>query len=683
MVTGRRAWITLLALLLLCGAVLGMVSSTSSSGAPESLPPESQSARLAQEVRDFPGGDQAPLIGVVTRTDGGALTRTDLQAATEARARMAGVDRGVDGDGGLPPMALPAEDGKAATLLVPVATALSGADLAEAVETVRSKGREGLPAELSLHVTGGPAFGADTAGAFAGADVRLILVSAAVVAVLLLLTYRSPVLWIVPLAVVATADRVATLLAGRIADAFGYAVDGSTSGITSVLVFGAGTNYALLLVSRCREELHHETDHRRALATAVRAATPAILASNITVVLALFTLLAAVVPSTRVLGLSSAVGLLVTLVIVLVGLPAALSLFGRGLFWPFVPRVGGDRPEGSRFWHSLAGGVVAHPWRALLLTIPVLALCTTGMVGAKVGLEQTQAFRVKAESVDGFEVLRQHLPPGEVSPATVIATAPDRAAVGDLAAFIQDTPGVTKVTPTGLDGDRARFSVVLDGAPASTQALDAVSALRDRLAERDTTALVGGQDAEQLDARHAAARDLTVIVPAVLAVVLLVLFILLRGAVAPLLLITATCVSTVAAIGAGTWLSGHVFGFPALDISVPLFAVLFLVALGVDYTIFLVTRAWEETQTHGTRAGTVRAVALTGGVITSAGLVLAAVFVVLGVLPLITLTQIGIIVGIGILLDTFLVRTVVVPALIAVCGDRFWWPRRPRTTVSA
>ncbi|GMA38421.1 MMPL family transporter [Mobilicoccus caccae] len=690
-VTGPRSWIALLVLLIACGAVFGLVDSTSSSSAPATLPAEAESQLVADELATFPDADLAPVIGVATRVDGGQLTQADLDAFTQARERMIAVDRGpgtentADAEnsdaadpGAVPPVPLPTDDGEAATILVPVSVDVDGGDLADIVEKIRSEGRNGLPADLSLLVTGGPAFGADTAGAFAGADLRLILVSAAVVAVLLLITYRSPILWVVPLLVVAVADRVATLLAGAFAGWLGYAVDGSTNGITSVLVFGAGTNYALLIVSRYREELRREPDHRVALGRALQAATPAVLASNITVVLALATLMAAIVPSTRLLGLSAAVGLLVALVIVLVGLPTLLSLCGRRLFWPFVPRFGDPDPSERGGWHAVASAVVRRPLIALAVTLPFLALCAAGLTHTEVGLEQSRQFRVQAESVEGLDALREHQDPGEVTPTNVLATTPDEAAVADTLEVITNTPGVLRANPSGQEGDRTSFRVVLDAEPASDEALQAVQSLRDRLGQVEgAQARVGGGDAEQLDSRAASERDLFLLVPLILGVVVVVLYVLLRGAWAPLLLITATSVSTIAAIGAGSWLSAEVFGFPALDVSVPLFSVLFLIALGVDYTIFLVTRAWEESVDHGTRQGTVRAVALTGGVITSAGVVLAAVFVVLGVLPLITLTQIGIIVGIGILLDTFVVRTIVVPAMIGVIGDAFWWPRRP------
>lgn len=283
---------------------------------------------------------------------------------------------------------------------------------------------------------------------------------------------------------------------------------------------------------------------------------------------------------------------------------------------------------------------------------------------------------MQAQSIDGFETLREHYPAGQADPATVVART-DRA--DEVEAVLTGSPGVEAARPTGSsDSGWSRWQVILDADPSSPEAFDTVRALRDRVhAVPDAQAMVGGSDASELDSRDAADEDLMKIVPLILGVVLIVLFALLRALWGPLLLIAATTLSAIAAIGAGAWAGTHIFGFPGLETSVLLFSFLFLVALGVDYTIFLVTRAREEAEEHGTPEGIKRAVALTGGVITSAGVVLAAVFVVLGVLPLITLTQIGITVGIGILLDTFVVRTIVIPALFTVVGPKVWWPGLP------
>jgi RND superfamily putative drug exporter len=479
-------------------------------------------------------------------------------------------------------------------------------------------------------------------------------------------------LWLVPLAVIGLADRVAAVLGSAIAEAVGMQPDGSTSGITSVLVFGAGTKYALLLISRYREELGRNGDHRAALAVAVRRAGPAIIASNATVVLALLTLVFATSPSTRSLGVQAAAGLVVAAVYVLLVLPPLLGLFGKRLFWPFVPHVGANPLTENGIWHRIADAVARKPGVVATVAIAALATLCTGLLSTPTGLSQTEQFRVQAESVSGYQTLAAHFPGGLTDPTGVVGPT---ARAADIQRSITQTPGVVSARPAGESpSGLSRWSVVLAAEPASEQAFKTIDALRNSTHAVDANVLVGGSDAQARDASAAAARDRMVIIPLILVVVLIVLYVLLRSALAPLVLVAVTVLSALAALGLGGWASVHLFGFPALDNTAPLFAFLFLVALGVDYTIFLVTRAREETPGHGTRDGIVRAVSATGAVITSAGIVLAAVFCVLGVLPLIVLTQIGIIVGLGILLDTFVVRTVIIPALFTLIGPRIWWP---------
>uniref|UniRef100_UPI00389B2D3F MMPL family transporter n=1 Tax=Mycobacterium sp. HUMS_1102779 TaxID=3383487 RepID=UPI00389B2D3F len=569
-----------------------------------------------------------------------------------------------------------------ALAVAPVSADLSGVDLDKQVAAARAAARDGLPAGLRAHVTGGPAFGADIANAFTDANVTLLAVTAAVVALLLVATYRSPVLWLAPLLVIGFADRVATAVGTAVARLTGLSFDGSTAGITSVLVFGAGTNYALLLISRYRQELRRQSahpDHREALRRAVRRAGPAIVASNATVVLALLTLLCASTPSTRSLGALAACGLLVAAVSVLVVLPPVLALCGRRLFWPFVPQPAGHARE-SGPWLRVAQWVDRRPAVVAAVAITVLAALATGLLGTRIGLSQTEQFRVRADSVAGYDVVAAHFPAGLVNPTLVVAQT---ARAPRVQRAIDSTPGVVSATESGRSpSGLTEWSVVTDAPPSSERAFETVAALRHSTKDAAPGALVGGADAQALDVRDAATRDRRVLVPAILAVILAVLYLLLHSALAPPILLGATILGALAALGAGGWSSSHVFGFPALDNSTPLFAFLFLAALGVDYTIFLVTRAREEAARHDAREGMVRAVAATGGVITSAGIVLAAVFSVLGVLPLIVLTQLGIIVGLGILLDTFVVRTLVIPALFALAGPRIWWPASPVRTES-
>ncbi len=646
---------------------------TAAGRAPLSVPAGSDSAKVDALAAQFPGGDRVPLIVVVSRADGAVLDSADVTAAQAARDRMQALTRHFGPTATAPAMV--SADGKAAIGVVPVSADLSGLALNDAVAALRSAANNGLPAGLQAHVTGGPAFGADIANAFTDANVTLLAVTASVVALLLIATYRSPVLWLVPLLVIGFADRVATAVGTAVASLTGLSFDGATSGITSVLVFGAGTNYALLLISRYRQELWHHRQHRKALRRAVRMAGPAIVASNATVVLALLTLLFASTPSTRSLGALGACGLLVAAVSVLVVLPPLLALCGRRLFWPFIPGADNGDALNSGAWHRIAGWVGRRPAVVAVVAIAVLAALATGLLGTRIGLSQTEQFRVQADSVSGYDVVAAHFPAGLANPTLVVAPT---ARASQVQQAIGSTPGVVSVSESGQSiSGLTKWSVVIDAPPSSDHAFKTVAALRTSTKAVAPVALVGGADAQALDVRDAATHDRLVLIPAILAVILAVLYALLRSALAPPILLAATILGAVAALGIGGWASTRVFGFPALDNTTPLFAFLFLAALGVDYTIFLVTRAREEAAHHGARDGMVRAVSATGGVITSAGIVLAAVFCVLGVLPLIVLTQLGIIVGLGILLDTFIVRTLVIPALFALVGDRIWRPADP------
>lgn len=662
------------------------------SSAPATLPPSSESYKVREAANEFPGGDDLSAIVVFSRTDGSALTPADLKAAADALKAMVATPlptsaREQLGEG--------AKDSiQQASPVIPLADEISqavisidgninGSGLGDTVKELRAAGQENLPDDLKLQVTGPAGFSADTAAAFDGANFALLGISALVVAVLLILTYRSPILWLVPLAVVALADRLAASALEVIAANTPLVFDASTAGIMSVLVFGAGTNYALLLISRYREELHRYADSRKALAVALRASVAAIVSSNLTVVLSLLALIAAVVPAYASLGISLAIGLLIALVFALLVLPAALSVCGRGLFWPKVPTVGdnadkdgagsegGEEDEGG--WYRIARAVAARPVAFLTTMVIILVALASGLFSAKVGLSTTEQFRTESEAADGVATIARYVSPGAASPLNVIAPAEDQ---GTVLKAIADVDGVEVQGPPqkSEDGKLAQLTVIADAAPATPESYDQVRALRQAVHDAAPSSMVGGLTAETLDTREATARDTAVVMPMIIGIVLLLLVIILRALVAPVLLLLATTMSALAALGAGALVSQYAFGFPALDVSVPLYSLIFLVALGIDYTVFLVLRAKEEAAGVGTRLGMTRAVGLTGGVITSAGIVLAAVFAVLGVLPLITLGQIGIVVGLGIVIDTFLVRTLVVPAIFAIVGEKIWWP---------
>jgi len=660
--TGRlTAWLVLAIALLVGGSVIAGAGETRTTNDPTaSLPAAAESTRAAARQRQLPSGQENPALVVYSR-DGQPLTAADV-AKIEADGRAFGTPG--------PPIFSPKRD--AALVNVPLPADAPNDETIAKVAELRETARAGLPAGLTAQVTGGAGFAADIADSFTGANTNLLIVTVVVVALLLLVTYRSPVLWLVPLAVVGLADRVASGLVAVLSRHTDLTIGPSTVGIVTVLVFGAGTDYALLLISRYREELHQHADRREAMRRALRGAGPAIAASAITVVLSLLTLLLADLSDTVALGVTSALGIAVAALFALVALPAALVVGGRGLFWPFVPRVGAGSAEQQRgSWARIGRGVARRPGRVTVVSLLVLGVLSTGLIGTRLGLSQTEQFRVQAESVDGLTTLSRSFPAGAADP-TVVLTSPEQSD-RDLAA-VKGTPGVAQARVAERAGRIVSISAVLTAAPDTPESYAAIRALRTAVGPG---ALVGGSVAIALDHRDAARRDLRVIVPVILLVVLLVLGLLLRAVVAAVLLIGTVIASFVAALGAGSWLFREILGYPGLDNQVPLYAFLFLVALGVDYNIFLVTRAREEAATRGTRAGMIHALAATGAVITSAGILLAAVFAVLGVLPIITLTQIGVIVGLGVLLDTLLVRTVLVPALATLLGDRFWWPADP------
>ncbi|HEY3501896.1 MAG TPA: MMPL family transporter [Actinocatenispora sp.] len=661
LVTGRRtAWLVLVVALLLAAGVTGALRGATAPGAANALPTGSESAQVQELEKRFPRHELAPVMAVFTRHDGGRLTGSDQDDARQVGQRI----------GQRSPHLVLSEDHRAAVVDVMVDVDRPNAEIGDAIDRMRSEAQRAVPSGLAVQITGGPAFGADIASAFDGANLTLLAVTVAVVALLLLLTYRSPILWLVPLAVVGLADQVAGTVTARLGAAVDLRFD---AGIISVLVFGAGTNYALLLISRYREQLHSSSDHRVALTAAVRGTGPAILASNVTVVASLLTLLLAVMPSTRGLGAAAAVGLAIALVCTLVLLPAALAVCGRRLFWPFVPRPGAT-PATGRVWRRVAGAVTRRPALVAVASLVGLAVLAGGLIGTRVGLSQLEQFRVPSESAAGLQVLARHFPAGESAPLTVVA---DSSTTRQVIAAANTAPGVTSVRPAGAADGLVKLTVVGSAQPGSPAALDTVRGLRAAVHRvPGAHALVGGQSAQDLDVTSAFRRDLLTIAPLILAVVLLLLVALLRALVAPLLLVLVNVCSAVAAIGAGTFVGKSLFGFPALDVNVPLVAFLFLVALGIDYTIFLVHRTRQEAAKHGTRRGVVEAVGHTGTVITSAGMVLAGVFATLGVLPLTTLAQLGLIVGLGVLVDTLLVRTLVVPAVVALVGDRMWWPGR-------
>ncbi len=688
-ITGRKsAWVTLLIGLIFALLAFGPLRAAETETSPTNgLSETSETGLVSKALENLPGADNT--AAVIVYASDSEFTEEQLKwlqgefdpmiqmpagGANEKFLEFTNAE--LNGEPFVPPAQI-SEDGTTAVITVPLDQTDLTEVVSERVAEMRAIAKEDMPAGLEAYLTGPDGFQADLNGVFAGADFTLLLSTVAVVAILLLVTYRSPVLWLVPLLVVGTADGMAGQLGRQVANFFGIVPDGSVTGILSVLVFGAGTNYALLLIARYREELLLNEDRHVAMAQALRGAGPAIIASGSTVTLALLTLTLAELGGNRSLGLVCATGIVIAMIAALVVLPAALVVFGRGLFWPFVPKFGGVNKSESGLWGKLGKGVSRRPVIVSVLGVIVLAGLAFGASGVKVGLASTEQFRVKPEAVFGQEVLAEAFPAGATTPTIVIA---NNEKVEEVIAKAEAVSGVDTVTAGDSDGEITRIDVILDAEAGSEEAYDSIRELRAELATVEgAEALVGGLDAESLDVKTAYENDQLLVIPLILILVFIVLVLLLRAFLAPVLLLATVVGSFFASIGASWLIFENLLGLPALDLSVFLFSFLFLVALGVDYNIFLVSRAQEEAVKLGTKQGMIKALSATGGVITSAGILLAAVFAVLGVLPLIALYQIGIIVCIGVLLDTLLVRTVIVPALAFMSGDKFWWPRKKLT----
>ncbi len=692
LVTGRRSawgvlagWVLLLAVAAPLAAGLGGVQRNDPV---DYLAADAPSTALLRELAHFPGGDTSPAVVVYART--GGLTPADracidtdraaVPAQVTAAAQPGPVQLSRDGAAALFAVDLPGTDAVLDVAVPQLRRLTSSAAPSTASAEVAT-------ARLSVAVTGPAGYTADANSAAAGIDGTLLAAAAEVVVVLLLLIYRSPALWVLPMLTVAggrlTAQAVITLLAR----AGALTVTDLSAGILNVLVFGAATDYALLLIARYRNELHTTADHRQALAAAVRSATPAIIASGATVIAGLLCLLAATINSNRGLGPAAALGVAGGLLASLTLLPALLAVAGRRVFWPRTPQAAAAAPDAlgtsaalvaphtpAPIWARLGTLIDRRPRLVWVLTTLVLAAGSLGLIDTRLGLSQAGAFRSTVPAVDGQQLLDAHFPPGASAPALILTDATASSAVQHAAAA---APGVVAVTPAARSAGRTLLQATLADQPDSPAARQTIAALRDRLtAVPGAHALVGGATALRLDTARGAAHDRAVVMPLVLAVVLLVLLLLLRAVVAPLMLLATVVLSYAAALGVSVVLF-HALGLAGTDPSVPLYAFLFLVALGVDYNIFLMTRVREETLRHGTPAGTLRGLALTGGVITSAGLVLAATFTTLAVLPLAVLTETGLAVALGVLLDTLLVRCLLVPALTLDLRRHIWWPSHP------
>ena len=532
---------------------------------------------------------------------------------------------------------------------------------------------------LEVKITGGGGFSTDAIEVFESINGTLLLAAVGLVIFLLICIYRSPIFLFIPLISVMFAEFLSRSIGYGVSE-LGVTINGQSSSIMSVLVLGAGTDYALLLVARYREELHHTEDKHEAMRTALASAGPAIFASALTVIAALLCLTLAKVNGTAGLGPIAAIGIACAALSMLTLLPALLTIFGRRAFWPFIPRFEPnsageteDPYQHHSFWAKVGRRVAAGPTRVAAGAIAILLVCCAGFAFFSTELTSEDSYRTEVESVEGQELIDKSFPSGTTALTDVIVPSP--AEVPAVKKAVEGVDGVESVTgPVARGPEGTLIQATLEPNPYSTEAFDLVEPMREAATEASPDALVGGPSAVEFDVREAAGWDSIVIPPLILLVVFLILIALLRAVIAPLVLIGTVILSFLAALGVGYFVFDVIFGFPGSDPSLPLFAFVFLVALGVDYNIFLIARAREETEKHGSEQGMLRALAVTGGVITSAGIVLAGTFSVLAVLPLVFLTEIGFVVAFGVLLDTFLVRSVLVPALAISLGDKFWWP---------
>jgi RND superfamily putative drug exporter len=681
-VSGRRSkWVVAVVWLLLAFGLAGpsgMLGDETDDSTEAFLPRSAESKEaLAILEEKFPGGDTENAI-VIYERDGGLTDEDKAQIRDDAQALL-----GLDTATGDKPQTQFSSDESVAftTVLFEGGDQEKLADEGEAAAEVLGE-TEGL----NTYLSGSLGFSNDSAEVFEGLDTTLVIATATLVLILLLLIYRAPLIAITPLIVVMFSYLTATAIAYFLAKG-GLHVDSQGTSILAVLMFGAGTDYCLLLVSRYREELHIQEDKHLAMARAVRRAGPAILASGLTVVGALLVMLTADLGSTRSLGPIGAIGVFTVMIGSLTLLPALLTIFGRRGFWPRRRLVEYDpdhKIKERSLWRRFGLRVVKRPGLALLGSSAFLAICCLGLVTYESDFNINSFFRDKPESVEGFEVLQDNFPAGFLDSTTLLVertdggpiTPQDGAAAVDI---VENVDGVSSVTPGEVseDGTTGRAAIVFEEDPYALDTLDLIPEIRSELASGlgpGLDAKLGDATAIQYDYSEATQSDLELLAPLVLLVIFVILVVLLRALVAPLYLIATVIFSLFATLGVTAFVFTQIFGDAGFDTSLPTYAFIFLVALGVDYNIFLMSRVREEAQKCETREAVVRALAATGPVITSAGIILAGTFAVLASLPVTFLLHLGFAVAFGVLLDTFVVRTIMVPAIAELVGDASWWP---------
>ena len=667
-IVGRRTkWLVLVFWLIAVaglGSLAGKLTGVEKNDAKSWLPGKAESTKVLDVQKAFQSPNTFQAVVVYERSSG--LTAADRAKAADDVKKfpsLATIDGKIVGP-------VFARDGKAAETIVPLDLGHDGWNRAGKVVPKILTIARSQPG-LTAHVTGPAGYASDSAEAFKGIDGTLLFAALAVVIVILLATYRSPILWLFPVISAGIALTVAQGVIYLLARA-GLTVNAQSAGILTVLVFGAGTDYALLLVARYREELRRHADRHEAMAIALHRAGPAIVASGTTVILGMLCLGLAEMNSTRGLGPVLAIGVLIALLSMMSLLPALLVIVGRWVFWPKRPHMGSHEPTSSGLWARTGRRISHQPRRVWIGTALALGVMALGLFDLHAdGLSNKASFRGHPDSVIGEEVAARHFPAGSGTPIVVVS---DASAAGAVRTAFTGVSGVVDVTPPVVRNNVAYIQGTMTAAPDSKAGFATVDRVRAAVHPVSPSAKVGGGSAINLDVNRAAKHDEKVIIPIVLVVVFFVLALLLRAVLAPVVLISTVALSFAAALGVSALIFRHVFHFGGIDTGFPLFVFVFLVALGIDYNIFLMTRVREEALKHGTRLGAVTGLAATGGVITSAGFVLAGTFAVLATLPLIGFAEMGFTVALGVLLDTLVVRSVLVTALNLDIGDRMWWP---------
>ncbi|KES07956.1 hypothetical protein BU52_05885 [Streptomyces toyocaensis] len=697
----KRAAVVVAFWVLIAGLLAGVAPALESvqDNASANLPPAaSDSMRARDLVRDrLPGQDATPAV-IVVRGEGADAARSAGRAVARITAALSGTGRpgqvaGVVSTVTAPDAAggLVSRDRGAQLVIVPMTGSPSDESFQHAVDEVRALAAERAgPTEVA--VTGPAGIATDTVKVFSGGDKVLLLATIALVLAILLAIYRSPLMALVPLLAVGVAMRVSETTGALLADAGIITVSSQTASIMTVLLFGVGTDYALIITARYREALTGEPDRARAMRTAVHRTAESVLASASTIVLAMFALLVAASPALHGFGPYLALGVAVMALVAFTFIPALVLLLGASVFWPGGVDKAAERSRGAGIWHRVAAVVARAPVRIASAVVVLLVVMSAGLLGYQESFNTLSGFRAATESERGQHLVQEEFGPGEIAPSTVVVRSPDDLRAGPapagIAAALTHADDVSRVGDPrfGEDGRTVFYDVVLDLDPYGSEALDTIEPLKqvtraaaDAAGVRDATVLIAGETAQNADIRSALGRDTALIVLLVLIVVTAVLVLLLRSLLAPVYLAATLVLSFLATLGATTFFTVTVLGDEGIGNRVTAYIFVFLVALGVDYNIFIMSRFKQELRTLPPAGAIGAALTRTGGVVSSAGLILAATFAVLMTQPIRELFQFGFAMAFGILLDTFLIRPLLVPAVVRLLGDHALWPTRPGT----